>query len=203
MKLFLQLISFSLTSSQCRVCAVLRGVPHPGYSTHRGTGGLDPIPGDILTTATSLQGGDRTHGLKLSHSVKIFIDNHFFDRSLLNLPGTFAQCQGFILPGSPDLCPSLCHDQQQGLGSVWAPAQHPQSLADVVLSPELSSQSWVSHGEMVLCLVPAPALRALLPPCSGAEPSLSFVSIKVREEPSPFKCQDEVSHPPVPEDWEQ
>lgn len=90
MKLFLQLISFSLTSSQCRVCAVLRGVPHPGYSTHRGTGGLDPIPGDILTTATSLQGGDRTHSLKLSHSVKILIENHFFDRSLLNLPG----CRG-------------------------------------------------------------------------------------------------------------
>lgn len=46
-------------------------------------------------------------------------------------------------------------------------------------------------------------LRALLPAAAELKPLLSFVSVKVREESPPFKCQEEAFHPLVQEDFEQ
>lgn len=155
-----------LPQAPSAVCAVLSTVLQPGNSTHRGTGGAqDPTPGGVPIPATSLQGGDRTQRAQLSLSVKILTENHSFGRSLLSLPGTFAQA-GLQPPWQPDRVLTVPR-QQQGLGSVCSPAQHPQGLAEAALPAELSSAGF--PGGMILSLsLPRPP--ALLPPCRELNP---------------------------------
>lgn len=161
-------------------------LPHPGHSTLRGTGGLDPIPGDIPVTATSLQGGDRAQALQLSHRVKIFIKTLFF----LQKPPQLARhvYSASRLPGSPELCPHCASSR------AWAGGALPKAwqMWCCLQGSALLGFPWGE--DPVPCPCPrsaAPALQQLSPLCllspSRSQESRHPLSAKTRR--PTLRCQ--------------
>lgn len=95
--------------------------------------------------------------------------------------GAFTQRQGLIAPGSP--WPAVLVTAALGPGKPMVPSSASPNLCCIPQVPVLSEL--------------APSIAAEL------KPLLSFVSTKVKEESSSFKCQEENFHPLGQDDFEQ
>lgn len=95
------------------------------------------------------------------------------------------------------------------VSSPWQPMACVPLCVTVALGPGKSVVP--SSASPNICCIPrvpvpvsCPLLSELAPGIAAElKPLLSFVSTKVKEESSSFKCQGENCHPPVQEDFEQ
>lgn len=145
--------------------------------------------------------------MQLCCGVKILTEKQIFDksRSLPSLPGAFLGVGDSAPLAACNLCPSPCHSRHRDPGSPWSPSSASPNLCEAQRCPAAAGLCHASRGAGGTCALFSASRPHSSAPVITAElkPLLSFVSIKVKEESSSFKCQEEAFHPLVQEDFEQ